>query len=349
MQMDQQPPMDPPSRISSLGDLLHDGRVERSDLDVLRDKLFFDREPGRDPYVRFALLMVLSVTIATGGIVTDSTATVIGAMIVAPMMTPIMAMALAVVTGDGRRIGRALLTVLAGVAIAVVLSWFFAELSRTVVTVASNGQVSGRIAPRTADLIIALASGAAGAFALSRANVSDALPGVAIAISLVPPLSVVGVMIANGDPSAAVGAMLLFVTNLLAILVAGGGLLAIMGYGRAALGHRTSRERRRAAIVIALATLAVLVPLSITGIRAGTRSILETSVTSQVRRAIAGSPVELKSVSSTNDTVEVVLTGDRQRDQGLVKTLTGALHRAHPGTTVRVLLVQTEVTQVPGG
>ncbi len=349
MQMDQRPPTTESSRVSSFGALLHNGRVELVDLDLLRDKLFFDREGGRDPYVRFVLLMILSVTIATGGIVTDSTATVIGAMIVAPMMTPIMAMALAVVTGDGPRIGRAFLTVLAGVAVAIGLSWIFAELSRTVVTVATNSQVSGRIAPRTADLIIALASGAAGGFALSRENVSDALPGVAIAISLVPPLSVVGVMLANGDPGAAAGAMLLFVTNFLAILVAGGGLLAIMGYGRAAIGHRPSHERRRAAVLIALATLLVLVPLSVTGIRAGTRSILETSVTRQVNRAIAGTPVELSSVTSTDGTVQVVLAGDRQRDQGLVKTLIGALHRDHPGNTVRVLLVQTDVTQVPGG
>jgi uncharacterized hydrophobic protein (TIGR00271 family) len=348
MQMDQPPSKEPSGRATSFGDFLHDGRVELPDLDVLRDKLFFDRDSGRDPYVRFAVLLILSVVIATGGIITDSTATVVGAMIVAPMMTPIMATALAVVTGDERRILRALLIVGVGVLASVGLSWMLAEISRTVVTTA-NSQVAGRISPRTSDLLVALASGAAGAFALSRENVSDALPGVAIAISLVPPLCVVGVMLANGDPSASAGAMLLFVTNLLAILVAGGGLLAIMGYGRAAIGHTTSKERRRAAAIIAGATLLILIPLSTTAISAGRRSVLEASVTHEVKQRIADSPVQLGSVTSTNDTVEVVLAGNEQRDQALVQSLTTTLHRLHPGATVRVLLVQTDVTQLPSG
>jgi uncharacterized hydrophobic protein (TIGR00271 family) len=348
MQMDQPPPKGPSRRAGSFGDFLHDGRVELADLDVLRDKLFFDRDRGLDPYVRFAVLLILSVIIATGGIITDSTATVVGAMIVAPMMTPIMATALAVVTGDERRILRSLLIVTVGVLVSIGLSWLLAEISRTVVTTA-NSQVAGRISPRTSDLLVALASGAAGAFALSRENVSDALPGVAIAISLVPPLCVVGVMLANGDPSAAAGAMLLFVTNLLAILVAGGGLLAIMGYGRAAIGHTTSRERRRAAIIIASATLLILIPLSSTAISAGRRSVLEASVTREVKAAIERSPVQLGNVTSTNDTVEVVLAGNEQRDQALVQSLTQSLHRLHPGAIVRVLLVQTDVTQLPSG
>jgi hypothetical protein len=93
-------------RTRMLGEFLHGSRVGIADVDDVRSRLFFDLEPTRDAYVRFGVLLVLSVIIATGGVFTDSTATVIGAMIVAPLMTPIMATSLAVVTGDGRRIWR---------------------------------------------------------------------------------------------------------------------------------------------------------------------------------------------------------------------------------------------------
>jgi uncharacterized hydrophobic protein (TIGR00271 family) len=346
MQMDHRPTLQP-TRLRSLGDLLHGSRVGMSDVDDIRNKLFFDREPTRDAYVRFGVLLVLSVVIGTGGIITDSTATVIGAMIVAPLMTPIMATALAIVTGDGKRIWRSLLIVAAGVGIAVGLSWLMGILSTSVVTTA-KGQVAGRISPRTTDLVVALASGAAGGFALGRSNVSDALPGVAIAISLVPPLCVVGVMLANGDPSAAAGAMLLFVTNFLAILIAGGGSLALMGFGRAALGDRHSTQRRRAAIVIAIATGAILVPLIGTAISVGRDSSLEASVNGEATTALRGTTLQLYSVTSSGGKVEVVVAGNGSQDVGAANRLASILSGDHPGTQIEVRMVpSTLIVQGP--
>jgi uncharacterized hydrophobic protein (TIGR00271 family) len=273
-----EPEMRPAGRWTGTGPLLHGGRVEQQDLDALRAKLFFDLEPTGDGYVRFAVLLVLSVLIATGGVMADSTATVIGAMIVAPLMTPIMATAFALVTADVPRVGRSVSIVIGGAAVAIGLSYLFAVISPVFVDATSNAQIVARVSPRGLDLIIALASGAAGAFALSRANVADALPGVAIAISLVPPLSVVGVTLANGDQGAAAGAFLLFLTNFLAIIVAGGGMLAAMGYGRAALGGRSSRSRRHATIVVAAGTMIVLVPLAITSAHVARDAFLERMV-----------------------------------------------------------------------
>jgi uncharacterized hydrophobic protein (TIGR00271 family) len=180
MQMDHRPPP-PTGRVRSFGDLLNGGRVARADLEELAGKLWFDRE-GRDAYVRFGVLLVLSVVIAAGGVLTDSTATVIGAMIVAPLMTPIMATTFAIVVGDVAHIGRSLAIVAVGVGVAIGLSFLLGLWSPAIVTVATNLQVAGRVKPSIADLVVALAAGAAGAFGLSRRNVSDALPGVAIAI-----------------------------------------------------------------------------------------------------------------------------------------------------------------------
>jgi uncharacterized membrane protein len=97
------------------------------------------------------------------------------------------------------------------------------------ISTVANSQVASRIGPTLVDLMIAVAAGGAGAFALSRPDVSDSLPGVAVAIALVPPLSVVGLMISQGSWSAASGALLLFVTNMVAILLIGGIVFVLTG------------------------------------------------------------------------------------------------------------------------
>lgn len=346
MQLDQRPPPPPRGPVRSLGDLLHGGRVERADLDELADKLWFDRE-GRDAYVRFGVLLVLSVVIATGGVLTDSTATVIGAMIVAPLMTPIMATTLAIVAGDVVHIGRALAIVAIGVAVAIGLSYLLGLCSPAIVTVASNSQVAGRVQPNLADLLVALACGAAGGFALSRRNVSDALPGVAIAISLVPPLCVVGVMLANHDPSASAGAMLLFVTNFLAILVSGGVLLAVMGYGRAARAERV-RGRRAAAIVVGVVTVLVAVPLAITGRQIATDSLREYQVRSDAASELP-TGYDLADVTSKGDVIVVTVEGPTTDIGEMAGRIGAAVHADFPSTTVRVSLVSTEIVEIPPG
>ena len=332
---------------SSVAELLHGGPVGRPDLDELGGKLWFDLEGGRDPYVRFGVLLFLSVVIASGGVMTDSTATVIGAMIVAPLMTPIMATALGVVTGDLRHLGRSLLTVAVGVAATIGLSYLIGVLSPVVVDATTNSQVSGRISPTLADLMVALASGAAGAFALSRRNVSDTLPGVAIAISLVPPLCVVGITLANHDATAAAGAMLLFLTNFLAILVAGGGLLAIMGYGRVAFaGHH--RGRRTAAIVVAAATVVIAIPLGITAAGVAQDTKAEYEIRANAESVLGGTGVQLAGVDAHGPTVDVVLEGPTGTGAAVARRVAQRIHAADPDMTVHVSLVQSEIVQIPG-
>jgi len=338
-------PVDP-IRQTALGEIMHGGPVGHADLDEIADKLWFDREGGRDAYVRFGVLLVLSVVIATGGVLGDSTATVIGAMIVAPLMTPIMASALAVVTGDAWHLGRSLAIVATGVATAIALSWLLGIASPVVVDASTNSQVSGRISPRLTDLIVALASGAAGGFALSRRKVSDALPGVAIAISLVPPLCVVGVMLANHDPSASMGAMLLFLTNFLAILVAGGGMLAVMGYGRVAFAERHA-GRRASAVVIALATLAIAVPLAITGSRVAADTRIEFAIRSRVDEVLRGTDVDLASVDAQGDLVEVTLEGPPDDGVAVARDVARKIADAMPDLRVRVALLESEIVEIP--
>ena len=109
----------------------------------------------------------------------------------------------------------------------IALGWLLGQLTPVPVVAATNAQVAGRVDPTLGDLIAALATGAVGSFALVRDDVSDTLPGVAIAISLVPPLAVVGLTLESGAPEQALGALLLFLTNFGAILLTGLIVMAI--------------------------------------------------------------------------------------------------------------------------
>ena len=144
-------------------------------------------------------MLTLAGIIAIAGVLTDSTATVIGAMIIAPLGTPILGIALGMVTGHLSLVLRSIMWVLAGLAIVVVLGLLFSVVRGHTAEPRDNSQVVGRTSPSLMDLIAALATGFAGGFAMCRKDLSAVLPGVAIAISLVPPLGVVGVCAGQGQ------------------------------------------------------------------------------------------------------------------------------------------------------
>lgn len=191
--------------------------------------LFIERGIRSPGSTRFWGLLVLAAVIASAGVVGDSTATVIGAMIVAPLMTPILGCALALVLARRRQVTRCLLLVTGGalavVAIGLLLGWIVTPPD----AYASNSQVSSRISPRLIDLLAALATGTVGAFALVRADISDTLPGVAIAISLVPPLAVTGLLLTVHRYHDAGQSALLFATNVAAIVATGTVVFLIYG------------------------------------------------------------------------------------------------------------------------
>src|SRR5271154_184371 len=191
------------------------------DIKRMRDQLFFEGPERNRRLSRYWLLLPLSAVIASAGVVSDSTATVIGAMIVAPLMTPILGIVLAVVLTDAENLRRSVLLVILGAAAVVGLAWIMGLFVPYPVVAATNSQVAARVTPRIIDLVAALATGAVGAVALARSDISDTLPGVAIAISLVPPLAVVGLTLESGAPHQALGALLLFTTNVAAILASG--------------------------------------------------------------------------------------------------------------------------------
>ncbi len=172
---------------------------------------------GADPTIDFFILILLSAGIATYGLLQNSGAVIIGAMLVAPLMSPIVAIAMSMIRGDVRYLGVAAQATAQGVLLAIAVGaalTFFSPIK------APTNEIMGRTHPNLLDLSIAFLSGAAGAYAMSRKSIASALPGVSIAVALVPPLAVVGYGFAVADLDIAFGALLLFFTNLIAIVLA---------------------------------------------------------------------------------------------------------------------------------
>ncbi len=215
---------------------------------------------------RFWLLLALATTIATTGIISDSTATVIGAMIIAPLAIPIQGVAVAITAGETRALLLSALTVLGAACAVVALGGLLGVILPQLHPPADNSQITARVAPTLVDLVAAAATGLAGAFAVARRDIGDILPGVAIAISLVPPLSVVGVTAVDGDWAGALGALTLFATNVLAMIVVGVAVFGAMGVLRERAAEPAMR-RRPVYGVIAVASVIVVAALGVATFR----------------------------------------------------------------------------------
>jgi uncharacterized hydrophobic protein (TIGR00271 family) len=270
-----------PTPNSAPGTRAGPSHVVAADIDRMVLRLFLREGRARSA---FWVLLLLAAVIATAGVIADSTATVIGAMIVAPLMTPILGTALAVVLAERRQVVNSVVLVLAGAAAVVAVGFLLGLLIEAPVVAETNSQVAGRVSPRLIDLVAALATGGVGAFALVRSDVSDALPGVAIAISLVPPLAVVGLTLESGAPDQSLGALLLFATNVAAIIATGTAVLLGFRVRHVAVtsGRDVGRLSGRTVAVIAALLVVVAVPLSI-----GSYHVAEEQSTLRAARPVA--------------------------------------------------------------
>jgi len=170
---------------------------------------------------RFVTLIVLSTVIAGLGLLANSAAVVIGAMLVAPLMTPILGLAVAIVLGDPRRLLTSVALIATGVVLAIGAAYVIAAVAPSTVTGAElTGELLARTEPSLLDLGIAIAAGLAAGYVLTHPQAGSSLPGVAIAVALVPPLATVGIAMRLDASDEAGGALLLFTTNLLAIVLA---------------------------------------------------------------------------------------------------------------------------------
>ena len=206
----------------------------------------------------FFALMVLSTVIAAIGLQQNSAAVVIGAMLVAPLMTPLLGLGLALVQGNPVLARISLRSVLLGAGVSLMVGLLtglltpgFEEPTR---------EMLGRGGPGMLDLFVAFASGLAAAYASSRPGLLAALPGVAIAAALVPPIATSGLALSLGNFHLAVGALLLFIINMVTIVLAT--MVSLWVVGLRNIG-KTFRWERAAVGIVLLSVLALGVYLSL--------------------------------------------------------------------------------------
>lgn len=215
------------------------------------------------PDFDYFVLVVLSSMISTLGLLTNSGAVIIGAMLVAPLMSPIIGLGLGSLIGDEKLLKNAGSAIIRGaliaVLIAILLTWL--NVSLPFITLHNlPAEVLARTRPTPIDLLIALAGGLAAAFALAQPSLSAALPGVAIATALMPPLGTVGIGIAMKRWDVAGGALLLFVTNAVTIAFASMLVFWVLGFTP---GAQNGKKVPRSLALSAMVTLLMLLPLSI--------------------------------------------------------------------------------------
>lgn len=228
------------------------------------------------PNLNYIVLVIGSAGIATVGLILDSSAVIIGAMIIAPLMLPIRGLILGILTKNLLLIRRAATSIIVGTILGIGVAFFLSHLIRFV---SFGNEILSRTRPNTLDLIVALFAGTVGAFAKCRPSIADSLAGVAIAVALMPPLCVVGIGLAKGDWLTSGGAFLLYGTNLVGIALACQVVFFVMGYSP----KRSNRWLSRGAISsfswLIILALIMLIPLSHSRLAFLQKDYFETLVT----------------------------------------------------------------------
>ena len=313
--------------MSLLSRVIFAGSAHRYELAEVRDGLFINEGDKPAKPTQFWMLLALSSVIAAGGVLMDSTPAVIGAMIVAPLATPIYGVALATTIGSVKGFRSSFLLMASGIAVNILIGVLLAVIVHARIPIDSNPQITGRTAPELLDLGVAVAVGIAGAFALTRRDVSNIVAGVAIAISLVPVLAVVGITLGNGRFELATGAFLLFLTNVAAILVSGTVVFGAAKFSQPA-ADAALHGGRRARVFIALFLVAVIVPLGIASVRTYRYERWVASAHASAEDWVDGTPWDVDSVVLEHD--EIVITVVGPHDPPPPEDLATAVRRSVP-------------------
>lgn len=260
------------------------------------------------PDFDYFVMVVLSSMIATLGLLINSGAVIIGAMLVAPLMSPIIGLGLGSLVGDEKTLKYAASAILRGAFVAIVIAVLLTWLNNSLPFVTLQelpAEVLARTKPSPIDLLIALAGGLAAAFALAQPSLSAALPGVAIATALMPPLGVVGIGIALGRWDVAGGALLLFTTNAVTIAFASMLVFFVLGFSP---GTKNGVRVPRSLTLSAFVTLFMLIPLTVLSVSVFREASRIRLINSVVKEEVANQDATLTDLQiSTNENDELLL------------------------------------------
>jgi len=200
------------------------------------------------PRPSFFFLIVLSVLMATCGLLINNVAIVIASMLIAPILSPILSLSLGIIIADGHLISRSFFTLLKSSGYAIGLSaivtwllWNFTSSTNFITDL--NSEVLARIQPSIVYLIIAIIAGTATAYARVKPDLSETLPGTTIAVALVPPLATIGIGIATLRLDVVSGALAMFVLNAIGIVLAAMVMFSLMNiYSKKTVIEQTVKE-----------------------------------------------------------------------------------------------------------
>ena len=260
--------------------LMVNRRVSKRQCDELQQSLEEEAQIDKT----YLVLIVGSCAIATFGLLSNSAAVIIGAMIIAPLMLPIRCLAFGALEGEPSSIRKGLVAITLGTMIAILMAYLLGVMTG----IADYGsEVWARSQPNLLDLGVAITAGGISGFAKVQPKISSALAGTAIAVALMPPICVVGLGLAAGDWQLSQGATLLYLTNLLGITLSCMVAFLAAGYTPIARAHR-------GLAATAIVTSILLLPLGISFFELVLRTNLEASLrTALLDRTITFQRVEL--------------------------------------------------------
>ncbi|MFN8600229.1 MAG: DUF389 domain-containing protein [Candidatus Binatia bacterium] len=299
---------------------------------------------GSEPTATYYVLLGISELIAGFALIVDSDATLIGANVVAPLMTPIFGVSLGLMRGDFRLLRKALAAEFGGALFGVLLCVLLGLMP---FAGEPSAALLAQTRPTLIDLFVAALAGFAGVLALIDERVSPVLPGVAIATALNPPIAALGLCLASGAYAGAWGAFLLFFANVLAILAVAAVMFLIAGFvTRAEIGSVRSLARRFAAAAIGLVLVTGLLTNYLVGLVRNLRtqqaiqSVLDEQLSHEPNTALAS--VDFSRTTSGVDVLSTITT-PHVADPQLVQKIQDAL-AARLGESVRLYL-RCSVTQ----
>jgi len=289
-------------RLGRLTSPLTEKRRER-----ILSELFLQKDADFVIYLwRFCILLCFSTIIAALGLLANSTAVVIGAMLVAPFMDPILAAAAALVMNWPRRFLRSVFLVFCGAAVAFGMAFLISMLTPDVEI--TSREVLSRTKPNLYDLGIAAAAGAAAVFTMIY-RINAAVPGVAVAVALLPPLAAAGIVAEQGLYIEMQGALLLFVTNFVTILLVASIAFLLHGFAPAVFTLNPKRIAGRGILL----TLVFVVIVSIPLLRQTKRLFHEIELEGMTYKALKqwypGVAQEVLRVDAQDGTIKIYMSG----------------------------------------
>jgi uncharacterized hydrophobic protein (TIGR00271 family) len=274
---------------------------------------YFPKQSKTAQVIVYILMLTLAVGIAAMGLMTNSTAVVIGAMLLSPLMTPTIGTAIALVMVWPHRLTHAAVTLLMSTFYAVALGSLISLLTPWIVSTEIPAEILARTQPTIADLIIALFAGFAGAIAAVRKDVSPVVPGVAIAVAMVPPLVSAGLLFGIDQPDLAYNALLLYLTNVVSIILAASLVLLAVGF----VPRRLLKERGLGTLA-GISIVLLIVALTVLPLYHGLQTTVQrTQGHAAATEAVAEwlgpvSEFEVLDVAVSGDEVTVEVTGEHE-------------------------------------